>query len=86
MLKSFKTLKYFQQFRFKSIVSKINNTKQSMTDMKPKDVIKLNIDKLHKCETCPKEELLPENGLCKYVYQLGEQLGDQKNKLLTLPE
>ena len=57
-----------------------------MTDMKPKDVIKLNIDKLHKCEKCPKEELLPENGLCKYVYQLGEQLGDQKNKLLTLPE
>ena len=44
----------------------MNNTKLSMIDMKPKDVIKLNTVPLDK--TYPEETVLPEDGL--YIYTL----------------
>ena len=43
------------------IVNKMNNTKSSMTGMKPKDAIKLDTIPLNK--TYPKETVLPEDGL-----------------------
>ena len=58
------------------IVNKINNTKSSMTDMKPKDATKLDTVPVDKAN--PKETVLPEDGLYRYLYQPGEQYGDQK--------
>ena len=46
-----------------------------MTDMKPKDTIKLDIVPLDK--TYPEETVLPEDGLYRYLYQPGEQHEDQ---------
>ena len=79
MHKSFKTRKKNQQFGLKilnEIVNKINNTKSSMTDMKPKDATKLDTVPVDK--TNPKETVLPKDGLYRYLYQPGEQYGDQK--------
>ena len=59
------------------IVNKMNNTESSMTGMKPKDTIKLETVPLNK--TYPKETVLPEDGLYRYLYQSGEQHGDQKD-------
>ena len=52
------------------IVNKMNNTKSSMIDMKPKDAIKLDTVPLDK--TYPEETVLPEDGLYRYLYQPGE--------------
>ena len=60
------------------IVKKMNNTKLSMIDMKPKDVIKLGTVPLD--ETYPEETVLTEDGLYRYLYQSGEQHGDQKRQ------
>ena len=49
-----------------SIVNKMNNTKSSMVDMKPKDAIKLDTAKLDK--TYPEESVLLEDGLFRYLY------------------
>ena len=59
-----------------TIVNKINNTALSMIGMRPKDAIKLDTVPLDK--TYPKETVLPEDGLYRYLYQPGEQHGDQK--------
>ena len=56
----------------------MNNTKSLMIGMKPKDAIKLDTDPLD--ETHPEETVLPENGLYRYLYQPGEQHGDQKRR------
>ena len=56
----------------------MNNTKWSMIDMKPKDAIKVYtvpLDKIY-----PKESVLPEDGLLKYLYQPGAQHWDQKRR------
>ena len=58
------------------IVNKMNNTKSSMIDMKPKDAIKLDIVPLDK--TYLEETILSEDGLYRYLFQPGEQHGDQK--------
>ena len=58
------------------IVNKMNNTKSSMIDMKPKDANKL--DTVPPDKTYPEETILPEDGLYRYLYQPGEQHGDQK--------
>ena len=60
------------------IVNKMNDTKSSMIDMKPKDVIKLDTVPLDK--TYPEEIVLPEHGLYRYLYQPGEHHGDQKRR------
>ena len=48
------------------IVNKMNKIKSSMIDMKPKDAIKLDTVKLEK--TYPEENVLPEDGLYRYLY------------------
>ena len=60
------------------IVNKMNNTKSSMIDMKPKDAIKLDTVPLDK--TYPEETVLSEDGLYRYFYEPGEQYGDKKKK------
>ena len=57
-------------------VKRLNNTVSSMIGMKPKDTIKLDAVPLEK--KYPEEIVLPEDGLCRYIYQPGEQHGDQK--------
>ena len=58
------------------IVSSMNNTKSLMIDMKPKKAIELDTVPLDK--TYPEETVLPEDGLYRYLYQPGEQHGDEK--------
>ena len=58
------------------IVNKMNNTASSVIGMKPKHAIKLDANPLDK--KYPEETVLPEDGLCRYLYQPGEQHGDQK--------
>ena len=60
----------------KKIVNKMNNTVSSMIGMKPKDAIKLDTAPLFK--NYPEETVLPKDGLYRYLYQPGEQHGDQK--------
>ena len=47
-------------------VNKMNNVVSSMIGMKPKDVIKLDTVPLDK--KYPKETVLPEDGLYRYLY------------------
>ena len=57
-------------------VNKMNNTASSMIGLKPKDAIELGtvpVDKKY-----PEKTVLPEDGLYRYLYQSGEQYGDQK--------
>lgn len=49
-----------------------------MPDMKPKDEIKLDIVELDKSETYAEEEVLPEDGLCRYLIQSCEQHRNQE--------
>ena len=55
-------------------VNQMNNTLSSMIDMKPKDAVKLDTVPLDK--TYPDETEIPEDGLYRYLDQLGEQHGD----------
>ena len=64
------------------IVSKMNNTVSSMVGMKPKHALKLDIVPLDK--KYPEETVLPEDGLYRYLYQPGEQHGDQKRRETNL--
>ena len=50
--------------------------------MKPKDAIKLDNVPLDK--KYPEETVLPEDGLYRYLYQPGEQHGDQKRQATDL--
>ena len=54
----------------------MNNTKSSMIDMKPKGVIKLDTVKLD--NKYPEQNVIPEDGLYRYLYRPDEQHGDQK--------
>ena len=63
-------------------VNKMNNTESSMIGMKPQDAIKLDTVPLNK--TYPEETVLPEDGLYRYLYQPGEQHGDQKRRATDL--
>ena len=49
-----------------------------MIDIKPKDAIQLDIFELDKSDTYPKEDVLLEDGLHRYLHHVGEQYGDQK--------
>ena len=60
------------------IVNKMNNTVSSMIGMKPKDAVKLHNVPLDK--KYPEETVLPEDGWYRYLYQPGEQHGDQKRR------
>ena len=59
-------------------VNKLNNIVSSMIGVKPKDAIKLNAVPLDK--KYPEETVLPEDGVYRYLYQPGEQHGDQKRR------
>ena len=63
-------------------VNNMNNIKSLMIIMKPKDAIKLDTNPLDK--TYPEETVLPEDGLYRYLYQPGEQHGDQKRRATDL--
>ena len=52
-------------------VNKMYKTVTSMIGMKPKDAIELDTVPLEK--TYPKESVLPEEGMYRYLYQPGEQ-------------
>ena len=54
----------------------MNNTKSSMTDMKPKDAVKLDTIPLHK--TYSEETVLFEDRLYRYLYQPGAQHGNEQ--------
>ena len=58
------------------------NTESSMIGMRPKNAIKLDTVALDK--TYPEETILPEDGLYRYLYQPGEQHGDQKRHATDL--
>ena len=49
-----------------------------MINMKPTDDIKQNIFEVDQSETHSTQEILPQNDLYRYHYQLSEQHGDQK--------
>ena len=60
----------------------MNSTKSLMIDMKRKDAIKLDtvlLDKIY-----PEGNVLPDDGLYRYLYQPDEQHGDQKDGPRTL--
>ena len=60
----------------------MNNTVSSMIGMKAKDAIKLDTIPLDK--TYPEEIVPPEEDLYRYLYQPGEQHGDQKRRATDL--
>ena len=64
------------------IVNKMNNTASPMIGMKPKDAIKL--DTIHLDKKYSKETVLLEDGFYRYLYQPGEQHGDQKRRATDL--
>ena len=51
-----------------TIVTKMNKTKSLMIGIKSKYGIKLNIVRLDKSEAYSEENVLPENGLYRYLY------------------
>ena len=53
------------------VIKKLNNTKTEMIDMKPSEAIKLDQVTLH-VKAVPNEDLLPADGLYRYLYQPGE--------------
>ena len=61
------------------IVNKMNNRKSSMIAINPKDAIKLDTVPLD--TTYPEETVLPEDGLYRYLYQPGEQYGNQERRV-----
>ena len=60
------------------LVDELNDTQTEMTGMKPKDAIKLDEVLLVKQEVYPPEEVLPEDGLYRYLLQPGEEHDDQR--------
>ena len=63
-------------------VNKMNNAVMSMIGMRNKDAIKLDTIPVNKIY--PKETVLPEDGLYRYLYQPGEQHEDQKRQVTDL--
>ena len=55
----------------------MNSTVSSMIGTKPKDATKLDTVPLDK--KYPEETVLPGDGFYRYLYQPGEQHGDQKD-------
>ena len=59
------------------LVDELNDTTAEMIGMKPKDAIKLDEVLLVARERYPPEEVLPEDGLYRYLLQPGEAHDDQ---------
>ena len=62
------------------LVDELNDTETEMIGMKPKDAIKLKEVPLVARESYPPEEVLPENGLYRYLLQPGEEHDDQRRR------
>ena len=62
------------------LVDWLNDTETEMTGMKPNVAIKLNEVSLVKQEAYPPEEVLPEDGLYRYLLQPGEEHDDQRRR------
>ena len=62
------------------LVDELNDTETEMIGMKPKDAIKLNEVPLVKQENYPPEEILPEDGLYRYLLQPCEEHDDQRRR------
>ena len=60
------------------LVDELNDTETEMIGMKPKDAIKLNEVPLVNQENYPPEEVLPEDGLYRYLLQPSEEHDDQR--------
>ena len=60
------------------LVDELNDTETEMNGMKPKDAIVMAKVPLVNREAYPPEDKLPENGLYRYLLQLGEEHGDQR--------
>ena len=62
------------------LVDELNDTETEMIGMKPKDAIKLDEVPLVNRESYPPEEVLPEDGLYRYLLQPGEEHDDQRRR------
>ena len=62
------------------LVDALNDTETEMIGMKPKDAIKLKEIPLVARESYPPEEILPEDGLYRYLLQLSEEHDDQRHR------
>ena len=62
------------------LVDELNDTETEMIGMKPKDAIKLNEVPLVDRESYPEEEVLPEDGLSRYLLQPSEEHDDQRHR------
>ena len=62
------------------LVDELNDTETEMIGMKPKDAIKLDEVPLVARESYPPEEVLPEDGLYRYLLQPGEEHDDQRRR------
>ena len=62
------------------LVDELNDTETEMIGMKPKDAFRLNEVPLVKQENYPPEEILPEDGLYRYLLQPGEEHDDQQRR------
>ena len=62
------------------LVDELNDTETEMIGMKPKDAIKLDEIPLVNREAYPSEEVLPEDGLYRYLLQPDEEHDDQRRR------
>ena len=62
------------------LVDKLNDTTTEMIGMKPEDAIKLKEVPLVARESYPPEEVLPQDGLYRYLLQPGEGHDDQRRR------
>ena len=62
------------------LADELNDMETEMTEMKPKDAIKLKEVPLVKQENYPPEEVLPEDGLYRYLLEPGEEHDDQRRR------
>ena len=65
---------------FYGLVDELNDTETEIIGMKLKDAIKLNEVLLVAQESYPPEDTLPEDGLYRYLLQLGEEHDDQRHR------
>ena len=62
------------------LVDELNDTTTEMIGMNPKDAVKLDEVPLVARESYPPEEVLPEDGLYRYLLQPGEEHDDQQRR------
>ena len=62
------------------LVDELNDTETEMSGMKPKDAIKLKEVPLVKQENYSPKQILPEDGLYRYLLQPGEEHDDQRHR------